>query len=450
MLDPEVTTKITAAVSLSGAGSPFVFTADGSKETLTQFKIDGVNKDIREASFVNKKLVIELASFSPTNVSATGQTLNWDQPATGFSVAATNPADFLTEYLSDIVWPITQVSGTVEAAKSGYTIPGNLPLTVSGALAATFTLGSGKYIRPSISGISAGAGPATGGSASATVVFNKHTADPSADANYVPSPAATYTWTTNWASVTHSITAAALSGNSFLQSYTGTTYSITNNTLTDPNNVSRTVTATLGTLSNATGGTLSNGNATLSNANTTGTLTFATPVHKNNTATVRKVSLSSVFTRPATVTGELYTHAPTAAESTVTYSFDYPSITLRTVQSDGLAGLNSSVIVDNSNTGNKGFKSTVTRMSATKVYPATEIVNSTNADQYFWFGVSSTIAQPSVFDSGSGLGLLATADPALKTFGLAPTGAPGDYVPTNYNFYGFIVPANKSLFVRIG
>ena len=455
MLADEVTTSISQQVNLTGAGSPFVFSASGSKKILTKFKVDSVEKDIRAARFnANNLLEVELTSFSPTGVSATGQTLNWDQPATSFSVAATNPADFTTEFLNDIVWPITQVSGTVEILKAGY--GSYSPLSASGALALTFTLGSGKYIRPSISGISGAVGPATGGSASATVVFNKRTAgNPPTDTNYTPDPAATYTWTTNWASVTHSITAAALSGNSFLQSYTGTTYSITNNTLTNTNNVSRTVTATLGTLSN--------GEVTLSNAGTTGTLTFATPVHKNNATTVRKVSLSSVFTRPEAVTGTGYTHTPSPEESTVTYSFDYPSITLKTVQSAGLNGLTSSVIVDNGNTGNKGFKSTVTRMSETKVFPVTKIVNSTNEDQYFWFGVSSTTAQPSVFESGSGASFVATATPEIKTIGLAPTfngatpvSAPDGYQATDYIFYGFIVPNNpgadpaKDFYLKIG
>ncbi len=442
MLDAEVTSNISQAVSLTGAGSPFVFSVDGSKKILTKFKVDSVEKDIRAARFnANNLLEVELTSFSPTGVSATGQTLNWDQPATSFSVGATNPADFTTEFLSDIVWPITQVSGTVETAKDGY--GSYSPLSASGALALTFTLGSGKYIRPTINGISGGAGPATGGSASATVIFNKRTAGtPPTDANYTPDPAATYTWTTNWASVNHDIALAALSGNSFLQSYTSTTYAITRNALTNAGNVVHTVTSETGTVTNATGN---------------GTLTFGTPVHKDNAATARKVKLNSVFTRPATVTGVEYTHTPNDDEATATYSFDYPSITLTTVQSAGTAGLTASVVVNNANTGNKGFKDTVARMAATKVYPATEIVNSTNADQYFWFGVSSTIAQPNVFDSGSGLGLLATATPETKTVALAPTfngstpvSAPDGYQATDYNFYGFIVPANKSLFVRIG
>jgi hypothetical protein len=442
MLADEVTTKITEQVSLSGAGSPLVFSQSGNTTTLTAFKLGGVDKTVRTTSISpSGTLTIELASFSPTNVAATGETLNWDQPATGFSITANNPSDFPDEYLNDIVWPITAVDGTVELQESGYTGgEGVLPLSQTGNIAVTFTLAANKYIYPTINGVSGGVGPATGGSASASVTFNKYT-DGATNPNSNYSPADT--WTTNWGSVSHGIQLAANSGNSFLQSYAGTTYTITRNALSSASSVSHTVT-------NAGTGVTLVGTSSGNGSFTGGSITYNVPVHKDNTGTARKVSLASVFTRPATVTGTQYTHTPTAVEATASYSFEYPSITLKTTQSEGLAGLTNAVIVDNANTSNKGFKSTVTRMASTKVYPVTQIVNSTSSDQYFWFGVSSTITQPTVFETGSGAGLIATATPAQKTVALAPTDAPNGYNPVNYNFYGFIVPANASLFVNIG
>ena len=63
-------------------------------------------------------LEVELATFSPT-VSATGQSLSWDQPATQFSVSVDNPTDFTSRYINE-VGGIATVSG-VHSTLSDYT-----------------------------------------------------------------------------------------------------------------------------------------------------------------------------------------------------------------------------------------------------------------------------------------------------------------------------------------
>jgi hypothetical protein len=447
MLDPEVTTKIKAAVTLSGAGSPFVFTPDGSKETLTQFKIDGENKDIREASFVNKLLVIELASFSPTNVSATGQTLSWDQPATGFSVAATNPADYPLEYLSTIKWPITAGAGSVELNQAGYTNnqTGGFPLSATGDIAALFTLASGKYIRPTITD-TAGVWPATGGTASATVTFIKHTATTDADYLSDPpvAPAITYTWTTNWASVSHGVSLAALSNKCFLKTYDSTTWTITTSGLSDPTKANCTLTPT--------GGSVTSPGET---GTRSGTFSFSTnQVNKSNVGTTRKLNLSTVFKRPSTVTGTEYTHTPTAVDTsptTVTASFVYPSFTIWSdaapVGGADNAKPTLATIMDDSEP-TYGFNATnVTRLAHQAYTLSTSITNTDQSNaRRFWFAVRKSTTQPNTFKAGEPLANVTyeSFDLGLRPANISDTTKWTGYVAEDYTFYGITVPAGAS------
>jgi hypothetical protein len=425
MLDLEVTEKITQSISLSGAGSPLVFAPnqEGTTETLTKFKVDSQEKTIRSTSFVNDKLVIELASFSPTGVGASGQSLAWDQAASSFSISATNPSDFPDEYLANVKSPLTAGTGTVELDVTKYTKSGtSLPLSATGNIATTFTLQNGYYIRP------AGASGATGGSASAAVTFLKQDAS-----EYSP----TYTWTTNWQNISHDISLAALSGKSFLQKYTSSNYTVSQSGLSNAAHVVHTVSSSNGTPSNLSG---------------SGTLPFATAIHKDNkNTTTTTVTVASVFTRPAAVTGSQYTHSPnnkTSDNVASSASFSYPSIQFTTaVDASPTLG----AIIDDSNTGNLGFKSTVTLLgSETKNYPLTAITNSGAEPVKFWFGVRTSASQPTLFKTGDAVAQYAVAPVGLTTvdLGLQPNTSIGTSAE-DYTFYGFNIAGNATVYVVI-
>ena len=430
MLDAEVTTKITQNVSLTGAGSPLVFDADGNTETLTKFKVDGQEKTIRSASFNNDGLLqIELASFSPTGVSASGQTnLAWDVAASSFSIAATNPTDFPSEYLANIK-NLTAGTGTVELNLANYNRTGTaLPLTAvdgafAGNIASTFTLKSGYYIRPT------GATGATGGSASAVVTFLKQ------DGTTEYSP--TYTWNTSWQNVSHNITLAALTGKTFLKKYTSSNYTVSQSGLSNAANVAHTVTAA---------------NGTPSNPNGSGTLDFTVGIHKDNTSTATTVTLASVFTRPSAVTGTQYTHAPSndvSSNVAASASFSYPSIKLTTASNVSSPSL-SDIIADGTATG---FHSNVQVLSdQTSDYPLTAVTNSSNEPVKFWFGVRTSAQQPTSFKTGDNVAQYAVAPAGLITVtkDLEPTTSLGaGYQAESYTFYGFNIAANATTYVVI-
>lgn len=438
MLDPEVTNKIKDAVSLSGAGSPFVFTTSGETKTLEKFKVDSDEKTIRTVAISNGILSITLASFSPTNVAATGQSLKWDQAASSFSVTANNPADFPEEYIENILFPLTAGTGTVSLAADKYTASQNngapaMPLSATGNIDTTFSLTNGGTIQPTITQ-TGGVWPATGGSASATVSFVKqdgitvHTTDE---------------FTTNWEDVSHSISLAALSGKTFLKTYPSTTFSIVTNGLNTLTNANCTLTPT--------GGTATSPGA---NGTRTGTFTFTNEINKSNTGTTRKLSLSTVFSRPQAVTGTAYTHTPAQAAETdaISASFTYDSFTIwsdaKPVSGADTTKPSLSSIVDD-NTGATGFSANVTLRGQHVKNLDTTVTNADqNNSRRFWLAVrKSAPQQPTSFQGGTPLANLTyeTFELGLRPSDISDTTKWAGYVAEDYVFYGINIPAGQSV-----
>lgn len=436
MLDPEVTDKIKDAVTVSGAGSPLIFDAVGDKETLSKFKVNGVDKTIRSASFnANGLLEIELATFTPV-IDAAGQgTLPWDVPATYFTVSADNPTDFTAEWISGIKSPIVQTSGSVSTALSAYTLSGaSLPLTASGDFTATYTVDSG-YIRPVHNDVN---GTATGGSASGTVTFIDAGTGNNADWG------TTKTWSTSWENVSHSIAHAALSGSSFLKTYASTAVTLTVNGLSDPTKASCTLTPTGGTISGFTSGASGDRSAQLD---------FTVPICKDNTASNRSVSLATTFNRPVDVTGTAYSYTPAAATtaSTVTASFTYPSFTTWTSGPSTLPAY--ADLVDASKTN--GFTDSTTVIPFMLGDEATGMsqraVVNTGATRTFWFCVRANHSTKPTILTGDGTLMVAVqpGDITEGTIGLRPVSTPtGWTTDENYKVWGISLN-NGTTYVKI-
>jgi len=436
MLDPEITQKI------SDAGSPLVFTptnGDPTVETLTKFKLNGEEEVIRSAAFSSSgKLVITLATFTP-RVEAVGQTdLDWDVAAQQFKVSADNPADYPSKWVKGIKFPLVASSGSVSLDSGDYAQSGStLPLAATADFTnIVYNLTQNAYIRPviALSGTPGNkTGPATGGSAAATVTFETLN-DDDVTADWTT----TKTWTTTWKSVSNGITLNTLRNNTFLKVYEEADYTVSATGLNDANNVSHTVTAA---------------NGDLSVTNGSGKLRFTKKINKNNKDTeTTTVSLESEFTRPVTVTGTSYKYKPTkitTANVAADAQFTYPSIRLMSA-SDLSAPSLDAIINDGTPTG---FEAGVQVLSSeVKNYPLTAITNSSSVPVKFWFGVRKSAGQPSSIRTGDANNQYAVAPAGLITVDLAlgPDTDPGNgYTKEAYTFYGFNIAANATTHVVI-
>jgi len=399
-------TGSTGATGAAGAGgaAPFVFSTSGSTRTLTGYVESGITYTVRTAAFVSNSFTLTLATFTPA-LSSTVQpssTANWDVACTGFSVSVTNPSDFTTQYISSVA-NVTQTGGTVTtldkftAAAKSATPAGGVNWTQA------FTTNALGYIRSNSTTIA-------GGSAAATVNFNVTISG--SESLYVTSSA---TWTITWNTPTNSVSVTNLTGNTFLQTYTSTPYTVSVTGITTAGNYSHAVTSSAGTLSSATG---------------SGTLTFTTPVHKDNTATARTVSADTTFTRPVAVTGTSYSVTLTAASSSPTASFTYPSFWIFTASTSTVP--TKATVINNS-----AFQSSVTALGDQVKTLTGFINNSGSVPQALWFGVRTSASQPTTFQTGASAGLLSGVTATTgNTVNLEPTTPPAGYTAVSYTLYG--------------
>jgi hypothetical protein len=402
---------LTGATGPRGLGLPFVFTpsvtARGNMRTLTGFIENDVTYSVRSADLTGSILHIVLASFSPlfTLAGLPSSSLSWDQPATGFSVAVTNPADYIAEYISS-VYSITPSAGTVSAL-SNFTA-GAKTSTPAGGVSwnQSFTTNALAVIQPASTSI-------TGGSVVAAVQFNS-------GALGTPYTVTIPNLTISWATPSLSVSVSALSGKTFLETYSSTPYTVNVSGIQNSSNYANTVSATIGSVSNATGN---------------GTYTFAAPIHKNNTSQIGTVSASTTFTRPSTVTGASYTSQLTASSST-SATFSYPSFWVFT-SSTSNPPVSSDIV--------SGTSFTATQLGNQASSFAGFVLNSAGTPQAFWLGVRSSASQPSTFKSGDSVSLLTGV--AVKTgnsVSLSPTPTPSGYSPESYTLYGIILQAGTT------
>ncbi len=423
MLDPEITQKI------SDAGSPLVFTQDpnnASAKALTKFKIDGGEKNIRSTAFAEGKLVITLASFTPT-VTPTGQTnLAWDKAATEFTVVVDNPStDYPDQWLTEVT-AIEQTAGAVSVDLDDYTptTQQTLPLTASGDFTVKYTADKTvSYIRPVHASVN---GTANGGSAGANVVLKSKTG--TADAvNWTTK----YPWSTTWQNVSHSISLANLTGKTFLKTYDKVTFTVASSGLDTRGNANHTFTVTGGTATEpGTSGSL------------TGDFEFDKEINHSNGATVRTIRLTTEFTRPAEVTGTEYKFTPGDETTTaISAAFSYPSFTLMSASTPTA----NTIISDGSTTG---FSGAVALLGDQQKAYTTSVTNpdATNATK-FWFGVRTAAGVPTSIKGGTSL--ISDVSYETATITLTPSNTSDadkwqNYSGEGYTLIGITIPGGAS------
>lgn len=357
---------------------------------------DRVLHTVRSTEFSGGKLRMELATFTPS-VSATGQTLSWDQTASSFSVAVDNPVDITNRWLNSVT-AITPVSGSVSNTIGNYNA-GNPSPTPAGGVdwTQTFQTDADTFIRSTTAN-------ATGGSASANMTF----ADNNGSIH-----GTTAQWTTNWSNATVSATFGSLTGNTFLQQYTSIPYTISVGGLSTPSNGV--------TVVSPTGGSLSSTSAS-------GTMTFTTAVHKDNNSG-RGIIASTTFSRPAGVTGSAYNILVQDTDSAFSASFTYPSFRIFTASS-ATPPTRANIIQGS------GFESTVTQLGNNATSLTGTINNSSSDPQCLWFGLRSTLSQPTSFQTGASSSLLSDVAKTDGNVNLEPDASPSGYSAVAYKLYG--------------
>lgn len=404
----------TGSAGTGGGTNNLIWTSTGTQRILTGYvDPNGDSYIVRTSQIVDGSFILNLAGFTPTlagNI-LPSPSLNWDVPCTGFNVIVTNPVDFLDRWISSVN-RLTQVSGSVTTATSSYTTSGPTPTPAAGlSWTQTFNTNGQAVIRSNSTTIA-------GGSASAIIRFNFRSTSTPGETEFTDS---TVTATVNWATPTIAINMADMSGNTFLQSYSQTSYSIVVTGISTPSNYSLSVTGSGGTASNSTG----NGN-----------LIFSTPIHKNNSGTPLSVTVTGTFTRPVTVTGNSYSAVLSATDSTYTAAFTYPSFWLWTNSVNQIPTRTDIVTVSSYAVGVTSLGNQVKNFAAT-------INNSAGVPRVFWFGVRSTATQPTSFQTGASANLLSDTTRTTGTVSLSPDSVPIGYTAESFNLYGIILqPGN--------
>ena len=390
------------------ATETLVWSSSGNYRTLTGYKENDITNTVRVAEFSGNLLRLTLATFTPTvsAVSSAGVTLNWDIPATGFTVTVDNPIDVTNQYISDVI-SITQTSGSVSSVLGNYTA-GLFSNTPAGGVdwSQSFTTNnSTSYIR-STSTTSAG------GSASGIVSFNYF------NGTTLASWGTTASFLVNWNTVSHAISVNALTGKTFLESYLSTAYTPSSTSIS---------------ISNRTF-LISGTNGSVSSTTASGTLTFTAPINHSNKLTARYVTLTTTASRPVAVTGTAYnvTLGPTNSNDVAaSASFTYPTYWL---WSDSVLLIPARADIINGTT----VETSVTVLGdQVKTLATQSITNSSASPRAFWFAVRNAAPQPTTFKTGASAGLL--SDVAYTSGGLialAPDSPLPDYVAENYRLYG--------------
>ena len=383
----------------SGATDQFRTATNYIDSDLTEFTI-------REMNFTGNKLRIEVAQFSP-GLTATGQTnLNFDQKATQFSVTVDNPADFTTRFINSVS-SIAQSDAYVGTTLGDYTA-GSKSATPAGGVdwtqTFTFDSASGAAVRDNSTTI-------TGGTSTGVITFAD---DQGADFG------TTASFSTTWKTPNVSISMSNLTGNTFLETYASTSYTVSVTNMSSSSNVTHTVTPTGGSVSSSTG---------------SGTFTFTTPLHKDNGGG-RTLALSTVLLRPPGVATTTYSVVDTASDTSLSAAFSYPSLTIFTAGSG--TPPTRAVVVDGT-----GFESEVTEKSDQTKTLSETVNNSAGTPRCFWFMVRSAASQPTTFQTGASSSLLSDVTPTTGTLNLEPDAPPGGYSAEGYNLYGIVLqPGN--------
>lgn len=374
------------------------------------------NSVVRSIQFTPDGLLeVELATFSPV-VSASGQSLAWDEPATEFTVSVDNPSDFPTRYI-DSVYGIVS-NGLVDNVIGDYTA-GSKSATPAGGIdwTQTFNTNATATIQSSVSSAS---GNTLGGNAAAEIQF----AD---ESGVLWSETASVNFT--WQNIDAYINFDNLSGKNFLGKYTGVGYTAGYSGISNPSNVTQFLIGaapSVGTVSNASGN---------------GTLTFANALHKNNNSG-RAITLTTVFNRPVEVSGVSYDVVLQPSDTTISASFTYPSFYYWTQDISTVPTRDDVVNGDD-------FDVAVIEVGNQTTNISTTINNSSTSPRAFWFAVRSSVSQPTVFQTGPSSALLSDVGVTTgNTVTLQPDAPESGYVAEQYTLYGITLQPGNT-YVRI-
>jgi len=406
----------------SSGSTNLVFTEDENVAILTNYKSnDGDLFTVRTTEITNNgTFILNLAGFTPILSASVlpATTLNWDVPATGFTVTIENPTDFTDRYISSVK-AINQTAGSVSVDLETFITAGP-NVTPDGGVTwqQTFTVDNDKSFIRSVSSSIAG------GSAGANVVFNETSAITNEEIEFTDETA---NWLVTWRTPTLSASIANLNGNNFLQTYVSANYTISVTGISNNQSFQHSIEGS---------------NATASNLSGNGILTFEEPIHKDNVGIGRSLTVSTVFTRPQEVTGTSYSVTLTVNSNNVVANFTYPSFSIFT--SSVAEPPTREMIVDGSN-----FSGDV-NVLANSIRTFSEFVNNSGtAPIVFWFGVRGAAAQPTTFRTGASAALLSDVIPTVTLIELAPDVIPTGYLNEEFYLYGIILQPG-STFISIG
>jgi len=281
-------------------GSPFQWVTSGTDNEFRTSETWRENEEIyviREVRFVNGKLRVELASFSP-GLNAYGQSLEWDEVPSQWSVYVNNPSDFVDMWIEDVE-NIVGTTGLFSAF--GTYSPGAKSATAGGGVdwSQNFSIPNGAFIRPSVSS------GTSGGSASAEVSFTVN------DGSNISTHTDTASVTFTWQSIGATTTFTNKSGNDWFQPYEQSQYVVNVSGLNDTSNVSHSASINVGSLQSVVNGA------------TRDAYWISYPVWPNSPSG-RTITTVSTFTRPANVTGSSYTTTVNSSDTFIGY-WNYPS-----------------------------------------------------------------------------------------------------------------------------
>jgi hypothetical protein len=395
--------------------------AGNTIETLTGYQNStGSILTVRTAAITGGVFTLNVASFTPivTATVSPAVSLLWDQGLTSFTAYATNPSDFLSQYLSN-VYSITAVTGNVTGTISSFTA-GSFNVAPSAGVSwqKTYTLnGTTGFIGPTYLGTTAG------GTATANLTYNVHTVSSNTDVQYTGANAQ---FTVTWSTATPTISITALASNTFLNAYSTTTYTVGTSGVANTGNVVQTITPTGGSVSSTTG---------------SGTLTFTNLVSlANGVSGGISLSTQAKFSRPANVTGTFYQANSTASASLSAPTWTYPSFTMFT-PSTATPPVRSNVVNGFSFNGNGN---TLTIIGNSVKNFTGNVVNGTAGPEAWWLGVASNATQPTSFLAGTP-GLQSSVTPTTGTLTLYPDA--NSSISQAYSLYGFTVQAGNTYFI---
>jgi hypothetical protein len=506
LINANVQIDSAAIVSLSGEYSPLVWDSDGEDARIVTGYRDPVTKTVatvRNAEFENysgsnDRIRLTLATFAADI--GTGAIVyydfDWDVPATGFNTSVTNPDDFPSQFINSVIgmqvsqpdrWPGDSAGSRLAA----YSTSGPSPTPAGGVdWTQSWTTDEDSFIYDQV------------GDSDFDNIWDEDTSNIEFTADgsevgiallYKDNIGTTYggfgaedetRQIFRWNDPSLDISVNNVSGNTFLQTYTSTGYSVTVTNMQDTvSNVipsaysgdgDATVILPTNTMNVAIGNAnpsytgpfgsgagqdfrrwpdayLSAGTLSSTTGVGSGTFTFAIPVHKDDlpqgsgSINQRTISSYAKLNRPQGIgrSGNQYVSRVYRLFETFTASFTYPSFWIFT------AGTGTpptrAEIVD----GDGYDTPTVSQLSDETRDFAGSVENPAAVPQAFWFGVRSSADQPTRFQTGSSPALLSDVSKVDGSVSLEPDVPPSNYVAEDFNLYGIVLQPGTT-YVSIG